>query len=124
MTILCRLTLIIAALNGALGVGLGAFAAHGLKATATPEAIALVTTASLYQMIHAAAAIGVLRLVDKGRVWAVAPFCMAAGALLFGGALYGIALADLRLGMVAPIGGTLMLIGWVWLLVAAVFRRT
>jgi len=123
MSALYRLTLVIAALDGLVGVGLGAFAAHALKATATPEALALVSTASLYQMIHAAAATAALRLVDKGWVWAAAPFCLAAGALLFATALYGIALADLRLGLVAPIGGTLMLIGWAWLLSAALFRR-
>lgn len=99
------------------------FAAHALKATATPEALALVSTASTYQMIHGAAAIAALWLADRGRVSAAAPFCLALGALLFAAALYGIALADLRLGMVAPIGGTLMLIGWVWLLIAAVIRR-
>ncbi len=123
MTPVARLALIVAALDGLLGVGLGAFAAHALQATATPYQLDLVRTASTYQMLHGTAAIAALWLADRGRVSAAAPFCLALGALLFGAALYGIALADLRLGMVAPIGGTLMLIGWAWLLVAAVIRR-
>lgn len=123
MTLLFRLAIVIAALDGLLGVGLGAFAAHGLKATATPEQLALVETASLYQMIHAAATLGALWLVERRVVSIAAPLALAAGALVFGGALYAIALAGLRLGMVAPIGGTMMLIGWAWLLVSATIHR-
>ncbi len=123
MTFLFRLAIVVAALDGLLGVGLGAFAAHGLKATATPEQLALVQTASLYQMIHAAATLGALWLVERGIVSVAAPLALATGAFVFGGALYAIALAELRLGMVAPIGGTMMLIGWAWLLVGGAIHR-
>lgn len=123
MTGLFRFALVLAALDGLLGVGLGAFAAHGLRATATPDQLALVETASHYQMIHAAAAIGALWLADRGLVSVAAPVALALGAFVFGGALNAIALAGLRLGMVAPIGGTMMLIGWGWLLVSALRRR-
>ncbi|PWR23984.1 DUF423 domain-containing protein [Zavarzinia compransoris] len=122
MNILFRLALILAALDGLLAVGIGAFAAHGLKATATAYQLDLIQTASQYQMVHAAAALGALWLADRGWTSAVAALALAAGAFVFGGALYAIALADLSLGMVAPVGGTLMLIGWAWILIGALVK--
>lgn len=48
---------------------------------------------------------------------------MTLGALVFAGALYLIALTGQRmLGAVAPVGGTLMIAGWTWLLLAALRR--
>ena len=48
---------------------------------------------------------------------------MTAGALIFGAALYLLALTGQRsLGAVAPVGGTLMIAGWA-LLVWDVLRR-
>lgn len=123
MNILARIALVVAALDGLLGVGLGAFAAHALKATATEYQLDLVKTASLYQMIHAGATIAALWLVDRNRLSAGAPLALSVGALVFGGSLYSIALADLSLGMLAPIGGTMMLIGWAWILISGLFGR-
>ncbi|MCF4164261.1 DUF423 domain-containing protein [Zavarzinia compransoris] len=122
MNPLFRAALVIAALDGLLAVGIGAFAAHGLKATATAYQLGLIETGSLYQMVHAAAAVAALWLVDRGRLSVAAPLALALGALIFAGALYSIALADLSLGMVAPVGGTMMLIGWAWILVTTLFR--
>ncbi len=119
MNILYRLGLILAALDGLLAVGIGAFAAHGLKATATAYQLDLIQTASQYQMVHAAAALGALWLADRGWTSPVVALAFSAGALIFAGALYAIALAGLSLGMIAPVGGTLMLLGWGWLLVSA-----
>jgi uncharacterized membrane protein YgdD (TMEM256/DUF423 family) len=49
---------------------------------------------------------------------------MSAGALLFGGALYLIALTGARwLGAVAPIGGSLMILGWLLVLLQALRRK-
>ena len=47
------------ALWGLLGVGLGAFGAHGLKAVATDQGLAWWETAARYQLFHA------LALVDE-----------------------------------------------------------
>ena len=42
-----------AALAGFAGVALGAFAAHGLRASLAPEMLAVFETAVRYQMYHA-----------------------------------------------------------------------
>lgn len=106
-----RPILLLAALSGILAVGFGAFAAHGM---ADPKAQEWLRTGAIYGLAHAAAALAAL---PRSR-WA--PLLMAAGALVFSGALYGLALGGPRLlGAVAPVGGLAMLAGWVVLLVTA-----
>ncbi len=69
-----RLFLLFAALAGFTGVGLGAFAAHGLKGRLTADYLAVFQTGVLYQLIHALALFGValLSLHFQGRLvaWA------------------------------------------------------
>ncbi|MBN9553768.1 MAG: DUF423 domain-containing protein, partial [Alphaproteobacteria bacterium] len=45
----------IAAINGALAVIAGAFAAHGLKARLSPDALSVFETGARYHMYHALA---------------------------------------------------------------------
>ncbi len=42
------------------------------------------------------------------------------GLVLFCGAVYALALGGVRLGMVAPVGGTLLMVGWALLGLSAV----
>lgn len=113
-----RLLLILGALLSGLGVALGAFGAHGLRAVLQPQALGWWRTAVEYQMWHGLALVALagvpgLRLRGAGLV-------MAAGTLVFSGSLYLMALTDARwLGMVTPVGGALMIAGWAMLLVAA-----
>lgn len=98
-------------LHGALAIGFGAFAAHG----AGPDAAALLETGSQYQLIHAVALLAVsLAPAGIAAVWRrVAIACFILGPLIFAGALYALAFgAPGILGAVAPIGGTLMIFGW------------
>ncbi len=44
--------IIISAVMGALGVALGAFGAHGLKAILSPELLETYKTGVLYHLIH------------------------------------------------------------------------
>ena len=98
----------LAALNGLLAVAVGAFGAHAI---ADPQAKAWIATGATYGLGHAAAAFAV---ADRSRA---AGWTMTLGALLFAGALYVLGLTGQRwLGMVAPIGGTLMIAGWAILL--------
>jgi uncharacterized membrane protein YgdD (TMEM256/DUF423 family) len=57
------------------------------------------------------------RLAD----WAGAAF--AAGLVVFCGAVYALALGGMRLPMVAPIGGTLLMLGWALLAASALWAR-
>ena len=98
---------IVAALSGALAVAAGAFGAHGASGVAADW----LRTGAHYQMIHAVAALAVLRLEAKGPAW-----LFLAGGAIFAVSLYLMALGAPRiLGAVTPIGGVLLIAGWLWL---------
>jgi uncharacterized membrane protein YgdD (TMEM256/DUF423 family) len=99
--------LVFAALSAACAVAAGAFGAHA----ASGQAVEWLKTGALYQMVHAVAAIAVLRLDVKGPA-----VLFLAGGALFAVTLYLMALGLPRwLGAVTPIGGTLLIAGWLWL---------
>lgn len=117
-----RLLLALAALSGLTAVALGAFGAHALKTSLTPAALSLWQTAVQYQFSHTLAllACGLWALLRPARLVTVAGSLLAAGIVLFSGSLYALALTEIRaLGIITPIGGSLWLIGWLCLLVAA-----
>jgi len=104
------------ALAAALAVGLGAFGAHGLKErlAALPPAAGWWETATLYLLVHAAAVAGLPAAASRP-----ARLCLLLGSLVFAGTLYAMALGAPRwLGAVTPIGGTLLMVGWVMAAVA------
>ena len=106
-----------------MGVALGAFAAHGLKARLAPDMLAVFETAVRYQMYHVfalcAAAWGWARW--QHRSFAVAGWLFAAGIVIFSGSLYVLALGGVRwLGAITPFGGLAFLVGWLCLIVGAV----
>ena len=111
----------IGALMGFVGVGLGAFGAHGLKGRLSPDMLAIFETGVRYQMYHALAllAVGALMSRIEGRAVVVAGWSFAAGILIFSGSLYALALTGITtLGAVTPIGGVAFLAGWIALAVA------
>ncbi len=97
---------LLAALSAALAVAAGAFGAHGAS---SPQAAEWLRTGGLYQLIHA---VGALAIMGVARGPAV---LLLAGGAIFGATLYAMALgAPKFLGAVTPIGGTLMIAGWLW----------
>lgn len=107
--------LLFAGLSGALAVGAGAFGAHG----ATGQAQEWLRTGGIYQMVHAVAAIAALSLGARGPAVA-----FLVGGLLFGGSLYWMALGGPRaiMGPLTPLGGGILIVGWLWLGWAALRR--
>lgn len=102
----------LAALSGALGVAAGAFGAHGVSGNAAR----LLRTGAEYQLIHAIAAMAALSL-PRGRL---AALLFLIGSLFFAGSLYAMALgAPNSWGIVTPIGGASLIIGWIVLALAA-----
>ena len=99
------------AVLGGLAVALGAFGAHGLKARVDAEALGWWQTAVQYQIWHALA---ILALGLSGQTWGRLPsWLFTAGALIFSGTLYAMALgAPSWFGAITPIGGVLMIAGW------------
>ena len=130
------LTLLLAAISGAAGVGLGAFGAHALKAQLLAnESLHTWETAVHYHLLHALALL-VLALWLKLALPTGAANAQAAtsglgylgvsaclffvGILLFSGSLYGLALGGPRwLGPVTPLGGLCFIVGWALLAVPA-----
>jgi uncharacterized membrane protein YgdD (TMEM256/DUF423 family) len=118
-----KLWLALGAAYGLLGVALGAFGAHALKARLAGDLLAVWRTAVEYHFWHALALVltGVLALHRPAPALNVAGGAFALGVLLFSGSLYALALTGMRgLGAVTPIGGALFLCGWAALLWAAI----
>ena len=110
-----------AALNGALAVALGAFAAHG----AGPQVKSLLTTGAHYQLAHAVLALICALWPARGSLITIAGWLAGAGGLTFSLALSAIALLSLSaMGAVAPIGGLLMIAAWLLILFAALRTQT
>lgn len=98
-----------AALNGALAVAVGAFAAHG----AGPQVKQLLTTGAHYQLVHAVVALVCAVWPAPNRLIATAGWLAAGGGLIFSLALSAVALLSLSaMGAIAPIGGLLMIAAW------------
>ena len=106
---------LVGALIGLIGVAAGAFGAHGLKSTLSVERLETFEVAVRYQMYHAIALVlaGMLR-ADR------AAWCFFLGIIIFSGSLYLLVLLEQRwLGAITPIGGVLLIGGWLLLALQA-----
>jgi uncharacterized membrane protein YgdD (TMEM256/DUF423 family) len=109
------------AASGLIAVAAGAFGAHALKAHLAPEMLAVFETGVRYQLVHALALLAVAWAVTRwpGRLATASGVCFIAGTILFSGSLYALTLSGMRgLGAITPIGGVLLLAGWVLLAIA------
>jgi len=116
------------AIFGALAVILGAFAAHALRSRLLPDQLAIFETAVRYQMYQAFAILisGILYKEFPFKTTILAGKFFILGIIIFSGSLYMLtyfkAVANegmFWLGAVTPVGGTLMIAGW--LLVLRIF---
>ena len=119
-----RFFLTFAAFSGAIGVLLGAFAAHGLKAQLSAAQLQVFETGVRYQMLHALAlfAVGWLWIRYGHGLTRTAGIAFVVGTTLFSGSLYLLACRDLLgiahwkwLGPITPLGGVAFVVGWVLL---------
>ncbi|MDP5210490.1 DUF423 domain-containing protein [Microbulbifer sp. 2205BS26-8] len=121
---MAKLYLLLAALFGASGVALGAFAAHGLRDKVAESLLEAFKTGVQYQMVHTLALFGVALLIQsRGERLSLllSGAFFVAGMVFFSGSLYALTLGGPRwLGPVTPLGGVLMIAGWIALFVAAV----
>lgn len=94
---------------GASAVLLGAFGAHALRATLSPQSMEVWHTAVEYHFWHVLAlAIAVIMIAR------IARWLFAAGIVLFCGSLYALALgAPHWIGAITPIGGLCLIAGWI-----------
>lgn len=117
-----RQFLMLAAFFGFTGVGLGAFAAHGLKDRLSSDYLAVFHTGVNYQLVHALAllAVAVLSVQVPSRLVNAAGVMFCIGIVLFSGSLYLLTLSGVRVfGVITPFGGLAFLAGWACLGMAA-----
>ena len=110
-----RLFCLLGAGFGLLSVALGAFGAHGLRASLTDDLLATFETGARYQMYHALAllTVGWISRTARGLWLLWAGWSFVAGIVLFSGSLYLLALTGTRwLGAVTPVGGLAFMMGW------------
>jgi uncharacterized membrane protein YgdD (TMEM256/DUF423 family) len=119
------------AINAALAVAAGAFAAHGLRDRLAPRALEIFETGARYHMYHALAMILCALVATSGAraagpEWSggssavIAGWILQGGIAVFSGSLYALALTDVKiLGAITPLGGLAFLVGWAWLAISA-----
>ena len=122
--------IVTASLFGILAVILGAFGAHGLKSLVSASDLENWKTAVSYHFYHALALLFLSTMVRyRDRFIEFAYYAFTAGILLFSGSLYLLstrAVTGLEagiLGPITPIGGLMFILGWVFLLLAAIKNK-
>ena len=117
-----RLFFALGSLAAFIGVGLGAFAAHGLKSRLDANLLATFEVGVRYQMYHALALLAVAWACTRwpGTATTAAGWLFVAGTLVFSVSLYLLALSGEKwLGAITPLGGLAFLAGWACLAAAA-----
>ncbi len=122
-----RTFFMLGSLLGALGVALGAFGAHALRDRLPADLLATFEIGVRYHMYHALALIAAAWAVSRwpgsgAATWA--GWLFAAGIAVFSGSLYVLVLSGARwLGAVTPIGGVMLIAGWICLALAAYSQK-
>jgi len=114
-------------LSAFVAVLAGAFGAHALRQRLPSDLLAVFETAARYQMYHALALLFVAWAATHWPAPAtpvrVAGMLFVGGTVLFSGSLYMLALTGARWwGAVTPLGGVLLLAGWL-VLAVGIWRR-
>jgi len=117
-----RSTLLAASVLGALAVSIGAFGAHALKPTLIQSGkLEVFELATRYQFYHTLGllAIGILQQFIPDKKLSYAALFMLIGTVLFSGSLYLLCFVKLGpVGLITPIGGVFLILGWVFLLLS------
>lgn len=120
-----RWTIAVAGIFGATGVGMAAYAAHGGLDAASMD---LLRRTADFQILHALALVGVGALAGVAgacrKLLALAGILFTLGVGLFCGLIYLRLLAQIGdYQFLVPWGGTSLMLGWLVLACAGVFRR-
>ena len=116
-----RVWILAGSLAGGTAVGLSALRAHALRLD--DASLAMLDSALTMQGWHALALLAAGLIARRAGLLAhLAATCFVAGIVLFCGSVYALAFAGLRVGPTAPIGGTLLMLGWLLLAASALTR--
>lgn len=117
--------LIFGALYGGLAVIFGAFGAHALKKKMNEDLLKSFETGVKYQMYHALALLFVsLFLSFENTIQHAVGWCFIIGIFLFSFSIYGLCLTSMNgnkwrfLGHITPLGGLMLVTGWLLLLLS------
>ena len=117
-----RKIFLLACVTGALGVVLGAFAAHGLKPLLSISAFESFNTGIRYQMYHSFLLFFIGLSTDiKPNQKSILFKLILTGVLLFSGSIYFLATNDLTplnfkvIGFISPVGGLILIASWLLL---------
>ena len=112
---------------GLTGVVLGAFGTHLFKPILSQELFSGYQTATHYQLFHALAVlcVGIMYRHYKNRKMQLSGYFFISGVVLFSGSIYLRVLLDLLeldkpmiIALVTPIGGVLLMLGWLFMFLA------
>ena len=94
---------------------LGAFGVHALRGHLDENALSIWHTAAEYQFWHVVALMAIAGFAPSNdSSWSRAGWIMIAGTIIFCTSLYALTLgAPAWVGAVTPVGGLLLVIGWV-----------
>ncbi len=107
---------------GLTAVIFGAFGAHGLEGIVDEKSISAYKTGTQYQMYHALLllVLGVFpKISQKSKKWVF--YILASGTILFSFSIYLLTLDTILgfnakpIGILTPIGGVLLIFGWILL---------
>lgn len=119
-----KIILLTGALYGLLSVILGAFGSHLLKRILSSDKIQVFETGVKYQMYHALVLLFIgMFFPFSNALQKSMGYAFIIGVFLFSFSIYGLVFADkfnyskTFLGPITPIGGFLMIIGWVLLII-------
>jgi len=117
-----RVFVIAASVLALVGVGMGAFGAHALRAQLEAQALATFEVGVRYQMYHALALFAVAWVHERWptRLVRTAGWLFIVGTLVFSGSLYLLVVLGVSaLGAITPFGGAALLAGWACLAMGA-----
>ncbi|MBS7321092.1 MAG: DUF423 domain-containing protein [Myroides sp.] len=115
------------AIFGALGIILGAFGAHALKKIFSEDQLKNFETGVKYQMYHALLLVVLgfnIQLITQYQN--LIYYALTWGILLFSFSIYGLCISSALnkklkfLGPITPIGGLLLLLGWILLILNSI----
>jgi uncharacterized membrane protein YgdD (TMEM256/DUF423 family) len=121
---MAKLFLIVGSILGSTGVLIGAFGAHALKNLLESSGrLETFETAVKYQFYHALALIllGILMSGQNHSFFQYSGYSYIAGTIIFSGSLYVLCLSGItKFGMITPVGGLLLVAGWVFLMLGVI----
>jgi uncharacterized membrane protein YgdD (TMEM256/DUF423 family) len=117
-----RIFLLIASFMMALNIAIGAFGAHGLKPFLDEYGTIIYNKGvdySFYNTLGLFAISFIAYLIPNSKKITLGYYLILIGSVIFSFSLYTLSLTKIMwLGAITPIGGSCMIIGWIFVLIA------